>query len=208
MTFTIIKKLIAQKLQIRADADSLRLPDYENLAELQVKKNIEAGVSLDEFHELKLKKNRRKLTRLATLNSKEKKVINEEDQERKNAKFIIRLRSDFRLYWDLWIIFLAIWNAIYIPFDVAFKPPVSETPGMIFFNAFIDFNFTIDIILTFRTTYYDKDRQEVFNSKKIALNYLMGRFFIDFISTVPLDQIGNLPILQMFQLLKLIRLSR
>jgi len=121
---------------------------------------------------------------------------------------MIRYSSDTRLYWDIWIILLAIWNALYIPFDIAFKPEESESPFMIALNAIIDLNFFFDIILTFRTTTYDKDGEEIFDWKKIAKNYLMGRFFIDFISTIPLDQLGNLPALQTFQLLKLLRLSR
>lgn len=62
--------------------------------------------------------------------------------------------------------------------------------------------------LTFRTTYYDNEGEEVFDWKKIAKKYLLGRFFIDVISTIPLDSLGNLAILQAFQLLKLFRLSR
>lgn len=79
---------------------------------------------------------------------------------------------------------------------------------MIALNALIDFNFAIDILLTFRTTYYDKDGQEIYNWKMIAKKYLLGRFAIDFISTVPLDIVSDLEVLQLFQMLKLLRLSR
>lgn len=123
-------------------------------------------------------------------------------------KWMISYSSDTRLYWDCWIIILAIWNSLYIPYDIAFSPSISDNWLMIFFNALIDFNFFIDIILTFRTTYYDSDGEEVFDWKKIAKKYLLGRFFIDLISTIPLDSMGNLPVLQTFQLLKLFRLSR
>ena len=37
---------------------------------------------------------------------------------------------------------------------------------------------------------------------------MLGRFAVDFISTIPLDSMGNLAILQTFQLLKLLRLAR
>jgi len=97
---------------------------------------------------------------------------------------------------------------LYIPYDIAFQPSFSENALMIIFNALIDFNFLIDICLTFRTTYYDEEGEEVFDAKKIAKKYLLGRLFVDLISTVPLDSVGSLSILQTFQLLKLFRLSR
>ena len=76
------------------------------------------------------------------------------------------------------------------------------------FNSFIDFNFAIDIVLTFRTTYYDSEGEEIFDWRKIAKKYLLGRFTIDFISPIPLDTVSQMDALQTFQLLKLFRLSR
>lgn len=78
---------------------------------------------------------------------------------------MIRYSSNTILYWDIWIIILAVWNSLYVPFDIAFKPSVSNNVGMILLNAFVDFNFAIDIIITFRTTYYDKDGEEIFDWK-------------------------------------------
>ncbi|CAI2377400.1 unnamed protein product [Moneuplotes crassus] len=127
---------------------------------------------------------------------------------KKPSKCMIRYSSGLRLYWDCWIILLAIWNSLYIPYDIAFQPPLSSSILVVVLNALIDFNFLIDIFLTFRTTYYDVDGEEVFEAKKIAKKYLFGRFSVDLISTVPLDSLGNLPVLQTFQLLKLFRLSR
>lgn len=50
----------------------------------------------------------------------------------------------------------------------------------------------MDILLTFRTTYYDPvSGDEIFDTRMIAKRYLMGRFIIDFLSTVPFDNIAK-----------------
>ena len=51
--------------------------------------------------------------------------------------------------------------------------------------------FTLDIIVAFRTTYFDPETgDEVFAPKKIAGDYLKSRFSIDLLSTVPFDNIA------------------
>jgi len=57
---------------------------------------------------------------------------------------------------------------------------------------FIDFFFFIDIIVNFRTTTLNKTGEEVTSSIQIATEYLKTRFIIDFLATVPLDDIGSL----------------
>lgn len=83
-------------------------------------------------------------------------------------------------------------------------------------NNFIDLCFVADIIVCLRTTFYDTDTgDEVFDGKRTSMNYIRSsRFFIDVVSTVPLDTIGFLitqketPALQVFSLLKLVRITR
>ena len=59
-------------------------------------------------------------------------------------------------------------------------------------NAFIDFMFLLDIIINFRTTFYDLESgDEEFDPYKIAIVYLKGRFTIDLLSTVPFDVIAS-----------------
>lgn len=69
--------------------------------------------------------------------------------------------------------------------------------------------------MAFRTTYYDlTSGDEVFSGKLTAISYLKTRFFIDFVSTVPVDTIAELltgqknPVLKLFSLLKLVRITR
>lgn len=52
--------------------------------------------------------------------------------------------------------------------------------------------FLLDIFIAFRTTYFDiHSGEEVFSGKKTAISYMKSRFFIDFVSTVPVDTISE-----------------
>lgn len=116
----------------------------------------------------------------------------------------------------MFVIIIAIWNCVCIPLQITFQPDWLETIGVDILNNFIDFCFVIDIIVCCRTTYYNTDTgDEVFEPKLTALNYIKStRFVIDVISTIPLDTIGFIltqsktPELQIFSLLKLVRISR
>ena len=59
-------------------------------------------------------------------------------------------------------------------------------------NGCVDFCFLLDVIVNFRTTYFDpRTGDEVIDTKMISRNYLKGRFWIDFIATVPVDQLAE-----------------
>jgi len=45
--------------------------------------------------------------------------------------------------------------------------------------------FFFDIILGFRTTYFDAQGMEVRDPKQISKNYLYGMFMVDFLSSIP-----------------------
>ena len=53
----------------------------------------------------------------------------------------------------------------------------------------IDAMFAIDILISFRTTYiHPISGDEIIEPKLIAMNYLTGRFLIDFFSTIPFEK--------------------
>ena len=53
--------------------------------------------------------------------------------------------------WDVFVMALALWNCISIPFDVSFEPETNET--FVIFEHFVDVCFGLDIVIAFRTTY-------------------------------------------------------
>ena len=136
------------------------------------------------------------------------------DQPEANP-WMIRINDSKKTNWDIFIIVLAIYNSFQIPFEIAFEPPEMETSKFFIANTIIDLCFAVDILVAFRTTFYDPTTgDEVFDPKRIAKEYLLGRFIIDFLSTVPFDNIAFMitqtrsPKLQLFTLLKLFRVTR
>jgi hypothetical protein len=87
----------------------------------------------------------------------------------------------------------------------------------------IDAFFMIDILINFRTIYFDpKTELAVTDDKKIALNYILrGRFFIDIIASLPVAEIyaalasstssnnnKNLRFISMLKLVRILRIGR
>lgn len=94
--------------------------------------------------------------------------------------------------WYLFIIILAFYNCFSIPFQTAFEPPIMDESSFLIFNSFIDICFCLDILFSFRTSFFDSiTGDEIFDKWLIAKNYGKGRFIIDFLSTVPLDNIAK-----------------
>ena len=91
--------------------------------------------------------------------------------------------------WDILIILLALWNCIYIPIDVAYKP--EKGPGMVASDSVIDILFALDVVINFMTTYINpKTGVVVTNPKRIVKNYIFrGRFFVDLLASIPFDKL-------------------
>lgn len=137
------------------------------------------------------------------------------------GKWMIRLNDPQKTKWDVVIIVLAVYNSFQIPFEIAYEPESMKTAKFFVLNTLIDLMFGIDIVVNFRTTYYDPETQdEVLDPWLTAKEYIRTcnlntpSFTIDFLSTVPFDSIallfteGGSPILQLFSLLKLVRITR
>ena len=93
--------------------------------------------------------------------------------------WLMRIASPFRIRWDLFVMALATWNCFSIPFIVAFTPELSSNPVILYLNYLIDVIFFLDIVLNFRTTYFSgKTGDEIYDPRKIARNYLGGKFLI------------------------------
>jgi potassium voltage-gated channel Eag-related subfamily H protein 4 len=111
----------------------------------------------------------------------------------KDVHYIMRLSSSLRLWWDIVVILLAIYNSFTIPLSLAFNPPDLSSTGILCLDTFVDLAFFVDIIINFRTTYISQTTgNEVYNPKLIAKNYVLGgRFWIDLLSSLPMDIFGS-----------------
>ena len=107
------------------------------------------------------------------------------EEERHNTRdekvsWMVRVNDPRKTRWDMIIIVFAIYNCFSIPFEIAFEPPIMETPTFFVVNTIVDLLFLADIFVAFRTTFYDLETgDEEFNPKKTGEAYLKSRFTID-----------------------------
>ncbi|XP_015370950.1 PREDICTED: potassium/sodium hyperpolarization-activated cyclic nucleotide-gated channel 1-like isoform X1 [Diuraphis noxia] len=157
----------------------------------------------------------------------EKAVLKERLRQRLLGAWIIHPCSKFRFYWDLCMLLLLVANLIILPVGISFFNDDFDTRWIIF-NCLSDTIFLVDIIVNFRTGILQTDNSEqvILEPKLIARNYLRSWFFLDLISSLPLDylflmfnqDVGEgiqilhagraLRILRLAKLLSLVRLLR
>lgn len=118
----------------------------------------------------------------------------------------------YRFYWDLCMLLLLVANLIILPVAISFFNDDLST-RWIAFNCMSDTIFLIDIVVNFRTGNFtkldkpnwvskifhitlstgimqqDNAEQVILDPKLIAQNYLKTWFFLDLISSIPLDYI-------------------
>ena len=90
-------------------------------------------------------------------------------EKQQDPEFMIKCRSKFKLYWDIVIIVMALYNSIIIPVEIAFKPMELNSAAEITIEAIINLVFMIDIFLNFRITYISSvSGDEIFDPRLIA----------------------------------------
>ncbi|GFR51323.1 hypothetical protein Agub_g13688 [Astrephomene gubernaculifera] len=92
-----------------------------------------------------------------------------------------------RRVWDLMVMSLVIWTVITVPLSVSYGLPHNMTFEVI--GYLITGLFLLDVLVNFRTAYYNYQGELVRDSTAIASNYLKLWFWIDFFGTIPFDSI-------------------
>lgn len=133
-------------------------------------------------------------------------------------RFIVFHYSPFKAVWDWVVLLLVVYTAVFTPFTVAFllnedekrahlnkhastrlfqKQQIGADPFVIL-DLIVDLMFLVDIFISFRTTYVNKEGEAVYDPMVIAKNYLKGWFLIDAIAAMPYDLIffgsGNIDV--------------
>ena len=106
------------------------------------------------------------------------------------AKCIINPNSRWKKIWDNIVAAWLVYVAIFIPFRVAFQD--ETTVAWIAFDCFVDCFFITDVFLTFFTAVERTNEQFEVKHKEIAKSYLKLWFWIDSLSSVPV-QLLELP---------------
>ncbi len=109
------------------------------------------------------------------------------------------MNDPFKANWDIIIMILAVVNCFTIPFDIAWSPQIFNQWYFIFMNTIIDLVFLIDLVINCRTTYINsKTGEEVKTPKKILREQLKGRFWIDLLASMPLDEVSEVYIITFY----------
>jgi len=102
-----------------------------------------------------------------------------------DSGFVIHPLSRFKYAWDLIMLVLLLVSLYVLPLDIAFFDKYTLMP----FHAVSDCICFMDIIINFRTGFHMyADKYEI-RGKAIAINYLKSWFFVDLLSSLPLNYI-------------------
>ena len=121
-----------------------------------------------------------------------RRALDKEKERQQNVEsWVIHPCSKFRFYWDLIMLLLLLSNMILLPVAIAFFSEDFMEPGWLTFNCISDTFFILDIIINFRTGVIGDEpgSEVVLDPHEIAVYYLKTWFFIDFISSIPIDYI-------------------
>ncbi|OQR71013.1 potassium/sodium hyperpolarization-activated cyclic nucleotide-gated channel 4-like, partial [Tropilaelaps mercedesae] len=93
-------------------------------------------------------------------------------------------------YWDLCMLTLLVANLIVLPVAISFFND-DLSARWIAFNCLSDTIFLLDIVVNFRTGIMNQDNSEqvILEPKEIAHHYIRSWFFLDLVSSIPLDYI-------------------
>lgn len=124
----------------------------------------------------------------------------------------------FKVIWDSIVILVLLITIIAIPYVIAFniESNINELYGKI--SLTLDIILLIDIIISFRTAYFDKiDHLRLITAPiNIITNYIKSWFIIDFLTSFPFEFVINIndnenilfKSLRIFRFVRLIRLLR
>ena len=132
---------------------------------------------------------------------------------------VIAPMISYKLNWDIFVGIIILYSIIVIPVQVSFG--TTSTGWIFILERAIDSMFCIDMIISFRTAYFDEVIDAVVVVPKLIVNrYIKTWFVIDFFSTVPFDSIfdsllssqssslRSIKLLKVARLLRLLKLAR
>ena len=108
-----------------------------------------------------------------------------EDELLKGNIIYISPDNKFILIYDYLIILFTLYSLIITPINISSSICKRRFHLQNIINYFIDFIYSIDLIISFFRPYYNFEDQLIFNNNKIIFHYLSTYFIIDFICSIP-----------------------
>ena len=116
---------------------------------------------------------------------------NESDEDHEQIGYLINPESNIIYIYDFLICLGVFYSLLYIPYELAkYFSPCNFQNNLINkgINIIFDLLFIVDLIINFFHKYNEKEEKIIFNfSVKIARNYIFGWFFIDLLSSIPIN---------------------
>ena len=100
-----------------------------------------------------------------------------------NAHWLILPNNPKKQIWDVFIMILLIYTAIFVPIKVSFD--ALNSTGMFVFDLFVDIFFLTDVVVSFFSIVEDERGNYITSRSQIASRYCKGWFFIDFFTSIP-----------------------
>ena len=91
--------------------------------------------------------------------------------------------SRCRIAWDISMVFFLCYVLVMEPFRLGYDPGGNAAVAGI--DAVLDTFFLVDLVMNFRTGFYDRDMELVMDPRRCALNYVTTWFLLDFVSSIP-----------------------
>ena len=116
---------------------------------------------------------------------------NESEEEPVPNGYLINPESKFIFIYDAFITLATLYFLIYVPIELAFNFCFCTTSNNILnilINSFFDVLFIIDLFIEFIRPFYTKEEEKlVQNNCKIIINYIQGWFYIDLLTSLPIN---------------------
>lgn len=125
---------------------------------------------------------------------------------------IIPNQSNFKMGWDFLMLLMVALTSIYVPLQLAFDDFMDGFDPEYIVLTF----FWVDIVLNFRTTYFNDETDEIISPSLITKKYIKSwNFLIDIISSLPISEIvtstgagKNIKWVMLTKSLRLLRINR
>ena len=92
--------------------------------------------------------------------------------------------SKFKSMWDMLMLVLVFYTAMYAPYRTAFMS-YNSSDTLFFFECMCDFLLLLDIVISLMTPYERTDGSLECNFRKIRTNYILGSLTMDLVAIIP-----------------------
>ena len=114
--------------------------------------------------------------------------LNYDDLRRKQKlPCVLEPNSRFKMVWNFVMILLITYTATAMPFRQAFSNDYIEDPVFDVVDLLVDVLFWVDIFINFISAYEKYEGVYEYRLKKIARNYVLSYFALDFVATFPFN---------------------